>query len=387
MAISPDGSRLVFSAYGADGVSRLWVRRFDSVTPRALGATDGGSSPFWSPDSASIAFFAQGKVKRIDEAGGAPQILCESSAFASFGGGSWNRDGTIIFSALDGPIRRVADTGGPSIPVTAVDASRRERNHAWPVFLPDGRRFLFLARSNDREQTGIYQGSLDSLQTRLVLAAESRPALAGRHLLVVSNHTLIAHPYDADRGRVGEPIRIAEHIESDSPLRSGGAFAAAGQVIAYRSASPDSRLIWFVRSGKELGSVGAPADYKYPWLSFDNRRLAVEKTDASTGRHTIWILELAHGQMSRLVADPAGAHGPIWASDDRRGTLMAATVTDDRARLETGEPRALFNNGMATSFDYVVTQDGQRFLLNIAVEDQNPAPITVVLNWNDRGKD
>src|SRR5262245_3984313 len=317
MALSPDGSRLVFAALSADGNTRLWVRRLDSSTARPLDGTDGATYPFWSPDSRSIAFFAQGKLKKIAEAGGAPQFLCDAPPTR---GGTWNQDGVILLGGFDGPIQRVADTGGMRSSVTTVDVARKERSHAWPVFLPDGRRFLYLTRSDDRERMGIYQGSLDSTQVRHVLAADSNVGVAGAHLLSLNKGSLVAQAYDPDGAKfVGEPVTVADHMALDSPLRSGSPFtAAAGTVLAYRSASPDSHLVWFDRTGKEVGSFRATGDYHHPWLSPDEQRVAVERTDPATGRHTIWILDLARQITSRLVADAAGSHEPVWSPDGRR---------------------------------------------------------------------
>jgi eukaryotic-like serine/threonine-protein kinase len=529
MALSPDGSRLVFAALSADGNTRLWVRRLDSSTARPLDGTEGATYPFWAPDSRSIAFFAQGKLKRIAEAGGSPQFLCDA---ASIRGGTWNNQGTILIGGFNGPIQRVADTGGTPSPVTSVDQARQERSHVWPVFLPDGQRFVYLARSDDRERMAIYQGSLDSREVRHVLAADSNVGLAGGYLMSLQQESLVAHAYDPDRATVvGEPVTIADHMALDTPLRSGSPFTVArGTVLAYRSASPDSHLVWFDRTGKVIGAFRTPGDYHHPWLSPDERRVAIERTDPATGQHTIWILDLARQTTSRLVADIAGSHEPVWSPDGRYvafnsnraggfgdlywteadggsadelilksidrvmqiptdwsvdgrlivydiyrpstksdlyvlavsplaaqqrfletpanetqgqfspdarwiaytsnesgayevyvrrfpgaggkwqvstnggaqprwrrdgkelfylapdGRLMAADVKATNTRFETGTPRVLFNTGITASFvdrrnQYVVTRDGQRFLVNISAEDENSAPITVVLNW------
>jgi Tol biopolymer transport system component len=316
MAISPDGTRLVFVALEADGRRRLWIREFDSVNARVINGTDGARYPFWSPDSSAIGFFVRGTLKRIAEAGGESVYVCD----AEWGlGGTWNSDGTILFGG-SGPIRRVSATGGTSAPVTSLEESRQERSHAWPVFLGDGRRFLYLALTNVAGQTTVYQGSLDSTEKRPVLATESNVGISGTQLFWYSNGSLLVQTYDGDRAAMaGQPVTVADHIRLDTPLRSGGAFAVGTSgALAFRSASPDSRLVWVDRQGRELSTFPTRADYQNPWLSPDEKRLAIEKTDPSTGRHAIWILDLERGTTSRLLFDASGAHGPGWSPDGSR---------------------------------------------------------------------
>ena len=528
MAVSPDGSRLVFVAISADGNSRLWLRRFADVESRPIDGSDGAHRPFWSPDGRSIAFFAHNRLKRIAEAGGLPQDICEVGW--GEGSGTWSREGVIVFGAFGQALSRVAETGGLPTPATALDPSRQQYRHSWPVFLPDGRRFLFLAQSNDPAETAVYQGTLGSTETRRAFAAVSRVAVVGSHVLTLSKGLLIAQPYNAERVQVGAvATTIAEHVDSDTTQRSGGALsAAAAGVVAYRSASADSRLIWFDRTGSEIGAFPTRADYHHPWLSPDETRVGVEKTDPATGRHGVWILDLARGTSSRLLLDATGAHRPIWSPDGtrigfgsnrlgghdlyeiasdgsggerlvlsskegglevtdwsldgrfllyqikRRGTydilalplsparepqgvletsaeeihamfspdvrwiaytsnesgspevyvrafpdagarwqvsvrggaqprwrrdgkelfylaldgrLMAVAVNATPAGIETGPPRPLFDTGIRGGFldrrnQYLVTKDGQRFLVNLSAEDENSAPITVVMNWD-----
>ena len=143
-AISPDGEQLVFVAR-AGGAEKLWLRRLSSPTARELTGTEGAAFPFWSPDSGSVGFFAEGKLKRIDVASGLTSAICDVGRGR---GGTWSADGTILFNSVnDGPLLRVAASGGESAAVTTLDAARRENSHRWPYFLPGGRKFLYLVHA------------------------------------------------------------------------------------------------------------------------------------------------------------------------------------------------------------------------------------------------
>jgi len=163
VAISPDGRPLTFIAAIGRGRQALWVRKLDELDANAVPGTDGAQYPFWSPDSRSVGFFAQGKLKTIDIGGGPPTVLSDAPFDAR--GGSWSSDGTIIF--VPGPnaiIHRIAATGGVATTLTALDAGRKEESHRFPSFLPDGRHFLYVVRSERAEHRGVYIASLDAPQ-------------------------------------------------------------------------------------------------------------------------------------------------------------------------------------------------------------------------------
>ena len=316
MAISPDGTRLVFVVLSRDGQRSLWMRRFDATESRSIPGTEDAHAPFWSPDGRSIGFFTHGGLRRIAETGGISQHLCN----VRFGGrgGTWSQHGIILFGGAGQPVMQVADTGG--VP-KAVTRSRPERGGiiAGRVFLPDGRRFLYFAQGHDPAATAIYEGSLNYAGTCCVMAAEAPVGVTRTHLLTFSKGLLSAQPYAAQRAQLeGEPITVASRVASDPPSCLGAAFAVANDVVAFRSASPDSRLAWFDRNGVELGAFPVSADYHHPWLSPDEKRVAIEKTDPSTGRHTIWILDLSRGTSSRVLLDTAGAHQPLWSAHGRQ---------------------------------------------------------------------
>src|SRR5262249_53685700 len=149
-AISPDGTRIVFSAQSADGRNQLWVRALDALAARALAGTEGATYPFWSPDGRRVGFFADGKLKRIDLSGGLPFTVCDLPV-AQLGtgrGGTWSAEGIIVFAGGINPLFKVSAAGGAPSPVTSLDPGNGITTHRWPWFLPDGRHFLYLAGSN-----------------------------------------------------------------------------------------------------------------------------------------------------------------------------------------------------------------------------------------------
>ncbi len=173
-AISPDGTHLAFAA-SLGGRTQLWLRRIDSTVVQPLAGTDGADYPFWSPDSRSIAFFAGGKLRKIDASGGPPQTLCDAPVSR---GGDWNQDGVIVFApTASGPLHRVASSGGTSTPLTMLDVANGEISHRNPAFLPDGRHFVFMVQAAEDKQ-GIHVGSLDAPGHSLLLNTASSGAYA-----------------------------------------------------------------------------------------------------------------------------------------------------------------------------------------------------------------
>jgi Tol biopolymer transport system component len=303
--VSPNGEYLVVAAGGSPGSTTariLRVRPLNSLSFQDLPGTEGARMPFWSPDSRSVGFFAEGKLKKVDVTGGSPQTICDAPYSQS---GAWSPDGTIVFAtnSLAGftghPLRRVPAAGGEATPLTALDSSRQEFQHGRPFFLPDGRSFLYLAVSSQPEKSGIYAGSLDSKETRRLMTSSSHaayaPGLSGVGYLMFSRaNTLMAQPFDSRKLELsGEPFPIAEQVAE--PEFVGSAFSVSGNgVLAYRSggAGGNTELVWFDRSGKRLQSVGDPAVYSSPALSPDEKRLAVDRLDPKAKSRDIWIFDL-----------------------------------------------------------------------------------------------
>jgi serine/threonine protein kinase/Tol biopolymer transport system component len=321
-ALSPDGRRIAFIAFSA-GKERLWVRSLDSDTAQPLAGTEGiinTSPPFWSPDSRFIGFFAEGKLKTIDAAGGPPQVLCNVSASR---GGAWNRDGTILFGTAASPIARVGATGGEPKPVTTFDQTRDEASHRWPYFLPDGRHFLYFVRSNRPEYNGVYLGELSGNVTKLLVKTNTNALYAPPgYLLFLRNDTLMAQPFDAGKLELsGEPLPIAEHVSYSMGARRAAISVAENGVLAFRTGGGGGNLpVWFDRQGRKLGALdalGKDGAYVSVALSRDEQRAAIERVDPQPGNIDIWLFDLVRKIPSRFTSNPANDWGPIWSPDGR----------------------------------------------------------------------
>jgi DNA-binding winged helix-turn-helix (wHTH) protein len=296
-AISPDGTRLEFAAVDRDGKSILWVRALSTAGAQQLNGTEGATFPFWSPDSRHIGFFAQRKLKTLDLAGGTARVLCDAP---SGHGGSWNRDGIIVLSpSVAGPLYRVEAAGGIPTPVTSIRLQGSDQAHCLPLFLPDGKHFLywvFRSVAADAIGNGIYIGTLGSTDTRLLsLEMAGNVAYSSGRLLYVRDRSLVAQPFDPQRLRITGPLVSIAEQEFDAERTfsvSGFTVSESGVLVFQSTADSPARLTWFDQSGKELGQFSDGA-YKDPSFSPDGRFLAVSSDDAHNGRYYVRVFDLA----------------------------------------------------------------------------------------------
>jgi Tol biopolymer transport system component len=325
LALSTDGRTLAMVAYSAQANNYvLWTYEVGGRRTNSLEETQGASYPFWSPDGNFIGFFADGKLKKVEVPGGAVQVLCDAP---SGRGGTWNQDGVIVFTpeGLGVGLFRVSSSGGSPVEMTKPDASRFEESHRWPVFLPDGKHFLYLAAnfSGQLEKNAIFLGSLDSQERRLLVSTSANAAYAepGYLLYLRDNKTLVAQPFDRRRYVLsGEPHTLSDEVQY-TPLVDRAVFSvSSGDVLVTQTGKGASlsELTWFDRSGKRAGTVGKPVSYSNVRLSPDGRRVAADQTDTDGRKIDIWIHEPAQGATTRLTFDPGADQTPIWSPDGKQ---------------------------------------------------------------------
>ena len=370
--ISPDGSMLALNTTDSAGRSQLWIRSLDSLTGQPLPGTEERNQAFWSADSRFVAFYADGKLKKIAVSGGSPQTIADAPGGGNGASGSWNREGTVLFVPIrGGVIHRVSESGGAATPVTTLDTARNEVGHGWPHFLPDGKHFLYLARSTTPENNAIFVGSLDSNERKLVVNANSNVAyvLPG-YLLFNREGTLMAQPFDADRLEFTDrAVVIAEDVQFNGSNGRTAFAASLNGVLAYRTggASQIRQLTWFDRTGRNLGPVGEPADLGAMALSPDERRVAVERLDPAIGTDDIWLLELSRGIFSRLTSSPSHEGTPIWSPDGRQIAFSSNPKGEFhlyRKTLSSGEEEMLLES-VGRKIPEEWSSDGQLILYSL----------------------
>src|ERR1039458_1508739 len=315
--LSPDGARVAFTATKADGSTSIWVRPMDSLEARVAPGTENAIFPFWSPDSRSLGFFADGKLKTVDLNGGSAQVIAD----APFGrGGAWGPGGVIVFSAgTQTPLMRVSVSGGTPVPVTTVDRAQHT-SHRWPFFLPDGKHLLYLAIHHEPSKSAnnaLYYASLDGRENRALFNCQSNAVYAGGFLLFARGDHLMAQPFEPASGTLsGEPVSLAKGVMNDVTTWHMDASAFGdGLLLVGNGGSGDWQLVWVDRSGKQI-SIAADklTNLQTAAISPHGDRIVLQ---LDTGQSDIWVLDVARGVRTRLTFGPAQNAFPVWSPDGK----------------------------------------------------------------------
>jgi Tol biopolymer transport system component len=391
LALSPDGSKLAFAATDSTNKFLLWVRPLGSISAQPLAGTEGASLPFWSSDSHSIGFFADGKLKRVEASGGGLQVLADAPLAR---GGTWNAEGVIVFApAGRGGLYRIAATGGVPVQVTDPDPQLHEVSHRWPWFLPDGRHFIYLAwNGSDSPITGnspqsgkreasVYAGSLDSKEKSLVAESPRRSMyVRPGYLLYMQGFNLMAQPFDAKHLKLtGEPTPVGERVAMDFTFNAAYAASDNGTLVMHSGGiAANSVVSWYGRDGKPAGVFGSD-NFNVMRFSPDGRTLSASIYD-NTGGEDIWLFDLARGVKTRFTFGPNLNDDPVWSPDggriafdsNRGGTYAIFAKPSNGATKE----ELLFADP-AVKFTTDWSPDGQ----NVLFDREDPAQKTKTDVW------
>jgi Tol biopolymer transport system component len=312
LAVAPDGSRVGFLA--SDGrTQRVWIRSMSSMDAAPVSGTEGARSLFWSPDGRSIAFFAAGKLKRIDLAAGAPVTVCDVVDGVGLNG-TWG-SGEMLFAAVSGEaIYRVSAAGGTASVERAPDAGRGERRLQFPSFLPDGRRFIYTVRTT--EDGGRVMFAERGQPGHVVVESVTNAQFAKPDVLVYAREgALFAQRFDVRRGEVvGAAISISDRVRHFYSTGVARFAVSLSGTIVFHPQWDVERLAWIDRGGAESGTL-ATGLYISLRISPDGRRVAYARAQDGVGTFDLWIADTARGMEQRLTSSPGSEVSPVWHPD------------------------------------------------------------------------
>jgi Tol biopolymer transport system component len=362
LALSPDGSQLAFvaSAESAPGPgagrNRVWIRRLADLETRPVPGTDGATSVFWKPDSRSLAFFADGKLKRIDLPTGAAVPICDVEGLTH---GTWGGDGVILMGEANGEaIHSVPAGGGTHREILARDRPRGEARVGWPWFLPDGKRFLYTARLDDGEgelRLGRLEGGAIEGDTRAVMRLSSNAQWVDPDIVAFAREgVLMGQRFDVETMRpIGEPFEIAERVEYFFTTSRAMFSTSRTGTVAYHPGGEMEQLVWADRNGNEVERVGSPAEYnaESTRLSRDGTQLLTARSRPGVGTYDIWRRDLGRGTEEQLTFRRGSEITPVFIEGERAIVYAADS---------TGRVPHLFRMDLATRIEEQVLPPGSQ---------------------------
>ncbi len=349
-AISPDGRRIAFVGSDNDGRRGLWIQELDQVRARLLAGTEGANYPFWAPDSRRVGYFDQAKLRKVAIDNGQIELISDAIEGR---GGSWSRNGTIVFApTVSGALAAVSENGGVPRPATRIENPQEETSHRFPSFLPDGQRFVYIADPGaDIEEGRVYLASLDGGPRRLLYRSRRAPVYAEPgYLIDAIGDRLVARPFDPKAGALaGEPRRLEEKTPTFVNTQDRAASVSlSGTLLVAAAGNERTKVVWLDRRGRPLGEIPLPRGaFGTPRLSPDGSRLALVGGDSGQQKEVdLWIVELASERASRLTFAAGSESYPVWSPDGSRLAFQSnrSGVNDIwvRPSVAGGEERVLY---------------------------------------------
>ena len=371
-AVSPDGSLVTFSAVGPEGKRALWLRPLNELRYRPIAGSEGATAPFWSPDSQYIGFFANGALKKVTREGRSVETICPAESVP--GGGTWNRDGTILFAPglTDGLLRVAAVAGGKPEPALNLNSDRLQSAYLWPQFLPDSKHFLFFVETDNPKDTGVYVGSLDSREYHLLFPSDTNAVFSSQtsdktgHLLFMHDRTLMGQAFSTSKLKVeGDPMAVVEDVGTRGSLSLAPVSASTNGILVYQIiAAPTRQMAWLDRTGKQVAAVKDPGEWGQPRIAPDGNRAVVPKLGPDGEQADLWIVDSAGGATKFTDTPQVHEGSPVWSPN---GTAIAY-----RAQARSG--------GAFEIYRKLVNGAGKPELLLGGEEPKNPT------DWSGDGR-
>jgi dipeptidyl aminopeptidase/acylaminoacyl peptidase len=392
--VSPDGRRIAYIA--SDLGTPLAVKQLDSGAVVTLEGTEGAESLFWSPDSQAVGFFAQGRLKRINVAGGPPQTLGDLGELQNIEniGGTWSKDGVILFGAGSGPLYRVIATGGIPTAATSLDVSRKEVSHLQPQWLPDGRRFLYLAQTRDGQNNGVYAGSLDGSPATLLVKSDLKALFwQPGYLLFVRDQALVAQRFDLQTLQLqGDLVPVASDVAIFPAYGLVAMSVSDTGALLYSSDQGflgNTEVVSTDRGGVETTKIGDPGAISLLRLSPDDEWLATVRSDRQLNSPAdIWLTDLSRNISSRFTTDSSGEFDPVWSpkaeriafSSDRLGRMalfQQSRVAGREAQLLLDDPASVSMSDWSRDGKFLLYHQAAQKIYALPIEGDRK-PILVV---------
>jgi serine/threonine protein kinase len=369
--ISPDGNMLAFGAMSENGTISIYLRAMDEAQARPIAGTEGGSYPFWSHDSRSIAFIStDGRLKRVDVVGNPPTTI---AAAANGLRGAWSKDDVILFSTPKGPLMKVSALGGTSENVTEIDTTANEGSHRWPSFLPDGKHFIYFSRkisyTSDAEGDAIMLGSLDGDPPKLIMQSSSDAVFASGHILFMRGSTLLAQRFDENSlSLAGDPTPIAEGIINDPGFSLGVFSASQNGILTYQTGTGSSgaRMVIVDRAGVVQQYVGEVNEHYTPSISPDGKKIVVDIFEPRSRTQNLWMYDMARRQSTRFTSGNSIDLNPVWSPDGDRIAYMAITRQGYSIRIKplaSREPEETIHQSSSFTYPTDWSPDGSVLLI------------------------
>jgi serine/threonine-protein kinase len=373
--LSPDGTRLVFVAAGADKTQRVYVRSLDQMQATVLSGTEGVRDPFFSPDGQWIAFFAGGKLKKVSVQGGAVVTLCDAPTDR---GGSWSDDGSIVFAAGNREgLSKVSSAEGKPERLTTLNQQTGEVTHRWPQVLPGSKDVIFTDSTNgaqfDDAEIAVYSAVSGKVKTVLHRGSYARYLPSG-HLVYVHNGTLFAVPFDSKRLELtGQPAPVMEGVTSN-PGHGGAQFSFSDSgtcvYVAGSAVNSEISIYWMDAAGKFTPLRETPGDYDHPAISPEGKRLAMDITKGN--RTDIYVYDWERDTLTRLTFKGDTNLDPVWTPDGQRivyrSAEKGAVANLSWIRADGGGDAQRLTQSNYSQFPWSWSPDGK----TLAFEQNNP---------------